>query len=410
MARERVLRDTVSLTSDRAAETTKSPMDMAQLNGGEMEKIQGPGGIDADDVDADEISFISTGSRKSNKTVKTINEDEPLIDTTARLTLKSKKTERAQKRLHRRQNKSARRQVAASLLDLPPELLQEVIVHLRPREIFQLQQTNHDLHRFITENDNAIAREVIRQRYWVLSRCFPLPIAFSNVSEAARPALLSERRQDMLQIHKKPYQHVKGIDPLKVCTCTSCVFAWNNLCMILDLSYWQKYLNEREPITMIPRGTTPAWNQALLDANAAIVDRAMESRLVYAGILDRHLKTTTQTIFRTFRGKKTVHPKRLYHLTPFEAANETDEFLDRSGPPSYEFPWHRDNYYGLEAYVPNRKWSKDKEKWMYYAEGLHERDLQWVVEWFTPGSAPSTVRPMKLSAPMRELYASVQKP
>ena len=154
--------------------------------------------------------------------------------------------------------------------------------------------------------------------------------------------------------------------------------------MILDLSYWQKNLNEREPILMIPRGTTPEWNRKLLDANAAIVSRAMQSPLVHAAILEKHLRTTIQTIFRTFRGKKTVHPKRLYHLTQAEAEKETDEFLERSGPPSYEFPWHRDNYYGLEAYVPNRKWSREQERWLYYADGLHYRDLEWVKQRFTP--------------------------
>ncbi|KAK5173068.1 uncharacterized protein LTR77_003190 [Saxophila tyrrhenica] len=342
--------------------------------------------------DDQEISIITTGSRKASRRDRIIDEDEPLVDTTAKLTLKSKKTDRAKRRVEKKQKKVATSPTPTSLLNLPAELLQEIAGYLQPSDVFQLLQVNRNVYDFIQSNESTIARDIIRRRYFVLSRCFPLPVAFENVESSARPSLLSDRRQDMLQIHKKPYQHVKGIDPLNICTCMSCVFSWNNLNMILDLSYWQKNLNEREPILMIPRGTAPEWNRKLLEANAAIVERAMDSRLVHAAILEKHLKTTVQTIFRTFRGRKTVHPKRLYHLTLVEAEKETDEFLERSGPPSYEFPWHRDNYYGLEAYVPNRKWSKEQERWLYYAEGLHERDLEWVKQRFTPNVTSVPVR------------------
>lgn len=332
----------------------------------------------------EEISFITTGSRKAEKTTKLVDEDGPLVDTTAALILRSKKTERAQRRMRKKQKKAAERPAILALLDLPPELLQEVFSYLRPSDIFQLLLVSHDVHDFVRDHESAICRDIIKRRYWVLSRCFPLPVAFENVDSSAHASLLSEKRQDMLQIHKKPYQHVKGVDPLKICTCVSCVFAWNNLCLILDLSHWQKNLNEREPIPMIARGSSPEWNKSLLDTNAAAVQKAMTSRLCYARTLEKHLRTTVETISRTLKGKKTVHPRRVYYFTPPEAAKETDEFLEREGPHSYEFLWHRDNYYNLETYVPNRKWSKEKEKWVYYAEGLHERDLQWVIERFTP--------------------------
>jgi hypothetical protein len=330
------------------------------------------------------ISYITPHQRKPTKKTRIIDEDEPLVDTTAALPLHSKKTERTKKRLERKQRKAAEQPSPTTLLDLPPELLQEILGLLRPRDVLQLSMASQAVRAFVLENENTIARDIIRRRYWVLAQCFPLPLPFDDIDTTAKPALLSERRQNMLQIHKKPYQHVKGIDPLKICTCMSCVLAWNNLCMVLDLSHWQKNLGNRIPIEMIPRGTNPEWNQKLLDKHARIVEHAMNSRLTHAAILEKHLQSTVQTISRTFRGKKTVHPKRLYHLAPVDAEQETDEFLERSGPPSYEFPWHRDNYYGLEAYVPNRKWSKEKEKWLYYAEGLHERDLQWVKEKFTP--------------------------
>lgn len=334
----------------------------------------------------DEVSYIiQTGVRRAVKhTNKALDEDEPLVDTTAPLQLRSKKTGRAQKRSEQKQRKAAARPVATSLLDLPSELLQDILSYLRPSDIGQLLLVNRGVFDFVREHENSVIREIVQRRYWVLSQCFPLPVAFEDVESSAHPALLSERRQEMLEIHKKPYQHVKGIDRLQICTCINCVFAWNNLCLILDLSHWQKSLDDREPIPMIPRGTSPEWNKKLLDRNAAVVETAMVRRLCYASILEKHLRTTVATINRTVRGKKTVHPNRLYHLNPAEAAKGTDEFLERSGPPSYEFPWHRDNYYGLEAYITNRKWSKEKGRWLYYAEGLHERDLQWVKERFTP--------------------------
>lgn len=337
----------------------------------------------------EEVSFITTDIRRTSRRCKIIDEDEPLVDTTEALSLRSKKTERVQKRLHKKQQRAATRTAPVSLLDLPPELLEEIFGNLPPSSIYDLLLTSHGIYNFIKERENSIIREIIRRRYWVLSRCFVLPVSFSDVDCSAHPALLSTKRQNMLTIHKKPYSHVKGIDHLKICTCMACVFAWNNLCLILDLAHWQPNLNNREPIPMIPRGSTPEWNKTLLDRNAAIVEQAMHSPLTYARCLQTHLETTTSTILRTFKTKNppsTVPTQRLYHLTHDEARKGTDAFLDRSGPPSYEFPWHRDNYYALEAYVPNRKWSRERGRWIYYAEGLHEKDLQWVKDRFAPGS------------------------
>ena len=354
----------------------------------------------------DEVSYITTGVRKPSRKAKPIDEDEPLVDTTVALPLRSKKILRLKRKADDKQKKAAQRPPVTNLMDLPPELLQEVFGYLRASDIFKLLLVSRTVHGFVLDQENAIARDIIRRRYWVLARCFPLPVAFEKVDPSARSALLSDRRQNMLQIHKKPYQHVKGIDSLKICTCLSCVLAWNNLNAVLDLSHWQKNLNEREPIPMIPRGTTPEWNTQLLDKHAAVVEKAMTSRLCYARILEKHLRTTVETISRTIRGKKTMHPRRLYHLTPQEAAKETDEFLERGGPPSYEFPWHRDNYYGLEAYVPNRKWSKDQEKWLYYAEGLHERDLQWMKERFSASEPPPGLAKL---APLDEFIEEFRK-
>ena len=362
--------------------------------------------VETEPKTVDEVSYISTGLRKASRKAKSIDEDEPLVDTTAALPLRSKKTLRLKRKIADKQMKAAQRPPVTNLMDLPPELLQEVFGYLRASDVILLLRVSHSVHDCVLDHEKAITRDIIRRRYWVLSRSFPVPVAFKDVDPSARPALLSDGRQDMLQIHKKPYTHVKGIDPHSICTCVSCVFAWNNLCLILDLAHWQKNLNEREPIPMIQRGTAPEWNRKLLDKHAAVVEKAMTSRLGYARILEKHLRTTIETISRTIRGKKTMHPRRLYHLTPPEAAKETDEFLERMGPPSYEFPWHRDNYYGLEAYVPNRKWSKEQEKWLYYADGLHERDLQFIKERFSGNKPPAAVAKL---APVDEFVEEFRK-
>jgi hypothetical protein len=182
----------------------------------------------------------------------------------------------------------------------------------------------------------------------------------------------------------------------------SCVLAWNNLCIILDLAHWQGNFDNREPLPIIPRGRNPEWNIDLLEKNAEIVTKAMHSPLAHARILQTHLDVTTRTILRTekYRRKgdndkpntkdKTVPPQprkpRLYHLTDDEAAAGTDEYLERSGPPSYQPIYMRDNYYSVEAFVPNRKWDKDEQRWHYYSKWPkpHENDLAWLVARFTP--------------------------
>lgn len=337
-------------------------------------------------IEAEEYVLIETGAKKLSRRVKAIDDDEPLVDTTVALPKRSKKTERATKRLMKKQQKASQRRGPASFSDLPPELLEDILNYLRASDILRLLTVSRSVHDFISTNESAIARSIIRRRYTVLSNCFPLPKLFSSVPESTRPALLSEARQSLLQIHKRPYQHVQPIDPEKICTCMTCMLAWNNLNMIVDLAHWQRNLNSREPIPMIPRGANPQWNQDILAANAALVEKAMTRPIFYTLILQRHLETTIGTLLRTLRGQKTVHPKRVYYLSKLqvEAGIETDAFLEKNGPECHEFPFHRDNYYNLNAYVPNRKWSRGEGKWKYYPDGAHERDLQWVRERFVP--------------------------
>lgn len=330
--------------------------------------------------------LITTGEKKVNRRVKAIDDDEPLVDTTAALPKRSKKTERATKRFMKRQQRLAQRRGPATLADLPAELFEEILSYLRVSDILQLLNVNRSIHAFITTNEASIARSIIRNRYLVLSNCFPLPQPFTSIPEHLRPALLSESRQHLLQIHKRPYQHVQPPDSEDLCTCMTCILAWNNLNLIVDLAHWQRNLSSREPIPMIERGQNPPWNQYLLARNAELVSLAMTRPLIYTLILQHHLETTISTLLRTLRGQKTVHPKRVFHLSKAEAKAgiETDAFLERSGPECHEFPFHRDNYYNLNAYVPNRKWSEREGRWVYYAQGSHERDLQWVWERFVP--------------------------
>ena len=355
----------------------------------------------------------SGGRRATRKALLADEDDQPLIDTTAALPLKSKKTERMQKRLGKKTSKKQAAAESQSFLNLPAELVHEVLSYLRPTDLFHLERVSPSTQAFIQQHETTIAKDIARSRYWVLSRCLPLPVPFSEVPRDAHSALLNTKRQEMLNIHKRPYQHIDSIDPLKTCTCMSCVFAWNNLTLLLDFGHWQKNLDARDPIPMIPRGQAPLWNTHLLTHHARLVEKAIHSPLTYIAILDLHLNTTVRTILR--RSKYLKHrpilpEHRPYQLSYHEATETdthivTDEFLERKGLPSYEFPFHRDNYYNLEAYVPNRKWAKEQERWVYYGR-QHASDLEWVKARFGPeedGEGVATVSYTHLTLPTKRI-------
>ncbi|KAK5041866.1 hypothetical protein LTR13_002533 [Exophiala sideris] len=313
------------------------------------------------------------------------SDEEPLVDTTVALTLHSKKTARLQKRQQKKESRRVHSEIK-SFLDFPPELLSLVLSFLSPSDLFSLLRLNRDARAYILDNERAIADGVMTYRYWVLRQCFPLPLLLSRVPAYAHPILLSPQWQSRLKIHRNPYQHIRQIDPETVCTCMSCVLAWNNLNIILDLAHWQPNFENREPLPIIPRGRNPEWNIALLDHHASIVTKAIQSPLAYARILQTHLEVTTRTIIRASKWRKkgekiTTTKPRLYHLTDAEAEEETDSYLERSGPPSYQPIYMRDNYYNLEAWIPNRKWDKEGRRWQYYSKWPkpHENDLDWLV-------------------------------
>ncbi|KAF2166278.1 hypothetical protein M409DRAFT_23470 [Zasmidium cellare ATCC 36951] len=368
-------------TSDMAVDVATSVSNSTQSSDVEMKAVS---------PKAESEAYTLIGPRKAAKKPVAVDDDEPLVDTTESIPLKSKKTERMQKRQQKKLKKTTVTSETKSFLELPPELLQEVLSYLRPSDIFRLLRLNKSTRDFIMDNEDLIAKDIILHRYHTLARSFHLPVPLAQVDPTAQAALLSKNWQDRLQIHKKPYQHVRVIDPAKVCTCMSCMLSWNNLNVVLDLAFFQRHLNNRDPIPMIPRGTYPEWNRKLVERNASIVEKAMRSPLHYAAILQIHLTTLVGTLTRQVRvGKKTCHPRRLFHLSTADIESGTDRFLERSGPPSYEFPFHRDNYYSLEAYVPNRKWDREDQVWLYASPGKpHDNDLSWVVARFQPDLSP----------------------
>ncbi|KAF2717252.1 hypothetical protein K431DRAFT_323276 [Polychaeton citri CBS 116435] len=329
-----------------------------------------------------------TQKRSTRKTEVVEDNDEPLIDTTAALPLRSKKTERLQKRAQRKEQRKVKSEIQ-SFLDLPAELLGEVLSYLRPSDVMSLLVVNRSTRTYILDQQSTIAREIIARRYWVLSRCFQVPVSACSLSVEQQAALLSPRWQDRLKLNtQNPYQHIERIDPRELCTCMTCVLSWNNLCTIIDLAHWQHDFDNREPIPMIPRGRYPDWNTQLLGRNATVTEKAMRSPLVYARVLEMHLNTTTRTIVRHSKWKKkgAAPPRRLYDLTDDEIDAGTDEFLERTGPPSYEPVFHRDNYYNIGAFIPGRRWSKDDQRWFYppAQPKPHQADVEYVSKWFRP--------------------------
>ena len=131
---------------------------------------------------------------------------------------------------------------------------------------------------------------------------------------------------------------------------------------------------------MIERGRNPVWNQKLVKANAEVVSRAMREPIWYACILEAHLGYTVRAIRRHSENKG--NKRRRFRMTKEDERAGTDLFLERSGPPTVDFPFHRDNYYLLEAYLPNRGWNGDEARWMYMDARQHDADVARLAEWY----------------------------
>lgn len=302
------------------------------------------------------------------------------MDLTQKLALHSKKLDRQQRKDKRRVEKAAARRGQAALHLLPAELLVEIISNLQPSDVFSLVATCKALQDQINLRRELVASLIIAFRYPNISRAFPRPKRIAEVDEKYHQALQSQRRQEMLQIHRKPYQHVQSHDPRKICSCLTCVLLWNNLCLIVDLHHWQDRFDKHEPtpIPHINRGENPDWNIQLVHRNSLIVRRALKDSIWYARILEKHLDTIVRT-GRRWR-KYPRDPNRPdYRMTEAEAMSGTDSFLGRRGQQSLEFPYRRDTYYHLEAYMPNRKWDHEKATWLYMPATQHDRDCEWAL-------------------------------
>lgn len=317
-----------------------------------------------------------TYTMRKGDAIKEADDEEPLVDTTKALPLRSKRTERRQKKRHQKEEASKQH---ATLWDLPSELLLDILTLLRPSDIFKLSRANHTLRDFVLQEESNIVRKIVARRYSVLAKCFPLPVLLEKVDEDAHTALLSEERQTMLNIHKRPYQHIQRPDPNTICTCLTCMLSWNNLNLVIDFAHWQHNLDQGEPVPMIPRGKYPEWNQNLVSANAEVVQKALNSALWHARILECHLHSTIRSIRRHANNKG--NKRRRFRMTMEDVAAESDVFLERSGPPSLDFPFHRDNYYMLEAYLPNRGWNAEVGEWRYMPASQHDRDVEFVKIW-----------------------------
>jgi hypothetical protein len=318
------------------------------------------------------------------------DEEVPLEDRTAVLELHSKRIERQQKKKTKRDRK---RDAVVNLAKLPTELLLECLKLLQPGDVLNFGIVNRRFRSLVGANANVIGDSIIRQRYTLLVQCFPLPKLLASLDAHTQALLLEESRQRWLGLHSKPYQHVQPPNPHIVCTCLTCLMTWNNLGVALDFAHWQKNLDMYEPIPIIPRGQNPAWNQQLVRHNASIATAALSNSLWHARILEVHLDSTIRSIRRQAKNKG--NKRKHVDMTEEDVALGTDAFLAKPGPPALEFPYHRDNYYMLyalslsticicmltlvsEAYLPNRFWKKQQERWLYIYAGQHEKDLEFL--------------------------------
>ncbi|KAK3343392.1 hypothetical protein B0T25DRAFT_554227 [Lasiosphaeria hispida] len=306
------------------------------------------------------------------------SDDDVLVDMTQALAVDSKRTKRLRKRQEKKASKSSL-VGARGFLDLPYEILIEILGILHPRDLVVLSWVNRPLRHFMFAEEDHITETVIATRYVAIAKCFPRPVLLEHVDPAFRSALQNPLRSKPQPLHQRPFQHIQPPDPSVVCTCLTCILRWNSLCLALDFAHWQDNLDKGEPIPMIPRGTCPQWNQQLISRHADNVTRSLTRPLWYAMILEAHLDSTIRSIRRHSLNKG--NRRRRFRMTDEDIRAGTDAFLERSGPPTVDTPYHRDNYYMLEAYLPNRSWIADRGRWVYVPADQHDRDVQIAVRW-----------------------------
>jgi hypothetical protein len=274
------------------------------------------------------------------------DDEEPLEDKTAALTLHNKRTERQQRKKVTRDKK---RDAIVNLTKLPTELILESLQYLEPSDVFRFSFVNRRFLHLVDANASVIGDAIIATRYTILSQCFPTPKLLSEVDPSLRPLLSDPTRQQQLGIHKRLYAHIQSPDAQQLCTCLTCILTWNNLGLVLDFAHWQHNLDTGKPIPMIARGQAPEWNAALIAQNARIARTAIDNSLWHARILQVHLDSTIRSIQR--HGKNKGNKRTHVAMTAEDAAIGTDSFLSKHGPLSLEFPYHRDEYYMLYGHL-----------------------------------------------------------
>jgi hypothetical protein len=302
---------------------------------------------------------------------------EPLEDRTAALALRSKRTERQRRRQAVRQVvRDQKREAVVSLSKLPTELLLLCLEKASPRDVCSFSLTSQRFHALVAAHSRVVGDAIISRRYALLAQCFPTPRLLRNIEPTVQALLVDPARQMQLSIHKRPYQHILPPDPSELCTCLTCILTWNNLGLVLDFAHWQQSLDQGVPLPVLPRGKLAEWNSELVARNARIARNAVDDSLWHARILEMHLDSTVRSISRHAKNKGNKRTHVL--MTEEDAAAGTDAFLVKHGPPSLEFPYQRDEYYMLEAYLPNRWWKKSENRWVYIIAGQHDRDLELV--------------------------------
>lgn len=350
-----------------------------------------PSIIDAQGGPDDASSTSSTSSSNTPASARKSRSKER-VGNDGTLTVFSKKSERLRKRQQLRSGK-ATLESDITILDLPFDILMQILSYLRPSHVFRLSRACRSLHTFLlVDHPDRVARSIVGWRYSCLEKCMRPPVLICDVDDVYRDALQDQGRLRGHEIRRRPYyQHIKPPDPAVVCTCMTCVFRWNVLCLAVDFAHWQDRLDrlnaDKEPLPTVPRGREPEWNAKLLDAHAAVVEKAMrpaasgacEAALWHAAILEAHLNSTVRAIRRNIAYEYNTRDR--FRMTAEDAASGTDEFLQRKGQPTLDFPYQRDNYYFLEAYLPNRGWLSEEGRWGYMPAEQHDKDLEQLSKW-----------------------------
>ncbi|OLN87838.1 hypothetical protein CCHL11_00090 [Colletotrichum chlorophyti] len=307
--------------------------------------------------------------------------DSDRVAASGKLKVRSKRTERLFRKMKKKSAKSSASH-PIHLFDLPNEIILSIMGHLPPSDIFRFGRTCRPLQQLVRQHEAILSRKIISDRFSILEKCFRRPITLDEIDKILHERLQNKKRIEFLGTHRR-YQHIPKSDPFQLCTCLTCVLRWEALCVVVDYNYWQDDLESGKPIPVIIRGESPQWNQTLLKKTTDIVKRAIESPLAYAYLLEVHLRNTSTAIIRQKENKGNRRPH--FKMSKKDAESLTDSYLGGHGPATIDMPYHRDNYYMLEAYLPNRTWLTAENRWGYAPADIHDRDLDWVSRRYGPG-------------------------